>query len=495
MKYHKLLMTMTLALNGESLAKKPNPPPMVSYVARAQVDESVPQRDVAAQTDAIVNVDTVYNGKKISLDFQDIEIRRVLQLLADFTGVNMVASDTVKGNISLHLKDVPWDQALELMLKSKGLAQRRFGNAIWIAPQAELNKSEEEEAKAVAHNGKTATLHSEYIALKYAKASDIEQLIIKSKFNVPHQTEQPTEKSQTGKKTTPFKHDSGGSLLSPRGSVTIDQRTNTLIVTDTAFQLDQIRKMIERLDVSVRQVMIEARVVRASTDFSKELGVKWGVLAQSTSPAQPTNQPRHSQQLNIDLGVSSVGASRLNFGLIHLTDLMLDLELSALQADGAAEVISTPKVMTADKQKASVAAGRQVPYQTRENSNGVSNTTTSFKDALLSLDVTPSITPDGRVQMQLSISSDSPGEIAPNGEFILNKNQINTNVLVKDGETVVLGGIFEQDSRNKKMQVPLLGNLPGIGGLFRRTEKMDKKSELLIFVTPRIVNDSLQINH
>lgn len=493
MNYHMLLMAMTLALNCESLAK-PSPAPIVSSVSQAQVGNTMPKRDAQTQTDAVLDADTAYSGKKISLDFQDIEIRRVLQLLADFTGINMVASDTVKGNISLHLKDVPWDQALELMLKSKGLAQRRFGNAIWIAPQAELNKSEEEEAKAVAHNGKTAKLHSEYIALKYAKASDIEQLIIKSKFNVSHD-EQKIEKQQTAKKVAELKHDNYSSLLSPRGHVAVDQRTNTLIVTDTALQLEQIRKMIARLDVAVRQVMIEARVVRASTDFSKELGVKWGVLAQSTSPLQPDNQPRHSQQLNIDLGVSSVGASRLNFGLIHLTDLMLDLELSALQADGAAEVISTPKVMTADKQKASVAAGRQVPYQTRESSSGVVSTTTSFKDVLLSLDVTPSITPDGRVQMQLSISSDSPGEIAPNGEFILNKNQINTNVLVKDGETVVLGGIFEQDSRNKRTSVPLLGHLPGIGGLFRRTEKMDKKSELLIFVTPRIVNDSLQINH
>lgn len=482
MKYQALFVMIVLALSGDTFAA-PKPASIRSYVGKAQVGAGIPQADPTIDTG------THYNGKKISLDFQDIEIRRVLQLLADFTGLNMVASDMVQGNISLHLKDIPWDQALDIMLKSKRLAKRRFGNAIWIAPVAELNKSEEEEAKALLQNGKIAALHNEYIQLKYAKASDIEQLIVKSKLNVPN-----SHIEQTTDKKLQDKHETSGSLLSPRGSVSVDQRTNTLIVTDTAYKLDQIRKMVELLDVSVRQVIIEARVVRASTDFSKELGVKWGVLAQSSSTTQP-DKPLRSQQLNVDLGVTAASASRISFGLIHLTDLMLDLELSALQADGAAEVISTPKVMTADKQKASVAAGRQVPYQSRENAGGVATTTTSFKDALLSLDVTPSITPDGRVQMQLSISSDSPGEIAPNGEFILNKNQINTNVLVKDGETVVLGGIFEQDSRNKKTTVPVLGNLPGIGRLFSRTEKMDKKSELLIFVTPRIVNDSPQINH
>lgn len=427
---------------------------------------------------------SIYLGKKISLDFQDIEIRRVLQLLANYTGLNLVAADSVKGNITLHLKDIPWDQALDLMLKSKGLAKRSQGNTIWIAPIAELRKVEEEEAQAELQSLKTAVLQTVYLQLKYAKASDIEKLLHKSTQN--HSTSPVIEGA---KKRTEQREEQWGSLLSSRGSVSVDQRTNTLVVMDTAAKLEQISKMISLLDVPVRQVMIEARVVRASTDFTKELGVKWGVVTRDN------NRGLINSNLNIDLGVASAGASKIAFGLINLTDAVLDLELSALQADGSAEVISTPKVLTADKQKANVAAGRQVPYQTRENMGGVATTATSFKDALLSLDVTPSITPDGRVQMQLQITSDSPGEIAPNGEFILNKNQINTNVLVKNGQTVVLGGIFEQDSRHTKTKVPVLGNLPVIGGLFRRTEKIDKKSELLIFVTPRIVNDSLLINH
>lgn len=451
-----------------------------------------------------------YQGKPVSLDFQDIEVRRILQVLADYTGRNMLISDSVKGNISVHLKDIPWDQALDLILKSKGLAKHSDQDAIWIAPLAEMNQSEEAEAKILAQRANTAVLQTLFVPLKYAKARDIEQLIEKSKPN-----NATTTSTETAKKTI-HSADPAGSLLSVRGRIVVDQRTNTLIITDTALRLAQIQQLIQKLDVAVKQVMIEARVVRASTDFTKELGVKWSIFAKghdvrsaanntalmniSDTSTEPINLKGSaarlsSANLNVDLGVTAAGASRIAFGLINLTDYLLDLELSALQADGAAEVISTPKVMTADKQKARVAAGRQVPYQTRENTNGVATTTTAFKDALLSLDVTPSITPDGRVQMQLEISSDSPGEIAPNGEFILNKNQINTNVLVNNGETIVLGGIFEQDSRNKKTKLPVLGDLPVIGRLFRRTEAVDKKSELLIFVTPRIVNDSLPRNH
>lgn len=444
-------------------------------------------------------------GKKISLDFQDIEVRRVLQVLADHTGMNLVAADSVQGNITLRLKDVPWDQALGLILKAKGLDQRRKGNAIWIAPTAEMIKSEEEEAKLLEQSAKSAALLTEYIQLKYAHVTDIEKLIQQAK------SAQAADKSAA--KT---QNDNNGSMLSSRGSLSIDPRTNTLILTDSAKKIEQIRRMIDLLDVPMRQVMIEARIVRASTDFSKEMGVKWGMLSKGgdllvggsdTTLWDLRKPPRDTTRggspytitrpdnLNIDLGVSGAGSSKIAFGLISLSDFMLDLELSALQADGYGEVISTPKVMTADKQKAKVAAGQQVPYQARENAGGVSSATTSFKDALLSLDVTPSITPDGKVQMQLNISSDSPAGIAPNGELILNKNEINTNVLVHNGETVVLGGIFEQETRNKSSKVPFMGDLPVLGRLFRRDEKSDKKSELLIFVTPRIVNDSLIRNH
>ena len=455
-----------------------------------------------------------YTGKKISLDFQDIEVRRVLQLLADFTGVNMVAADTVQGNITLRLKDVPWDQALDIILKSKNLDKRRNGNVIWIAPVSELIKAEEEEAKAIAQSVKLAPLQTEYIQLNYAKAADIEKLITDGK-----NTSNSRSGSNTSSGTDPL-GDSVGSLLSPRGTVSVDPRTNTLIINDTSAKIDQIRQMIDLLDVSVKQVMIEARIVRATTDFTKEMGVKWGILSQgitnnnhllvggSDTTLWNLREPEKDddtggwkyeierpQNLNVDLGVTSAGASRIAFGLISLSDFMLDLELSALQADGYGEVISTPKILTADKQNAKVASGTQIPYQSSEGGGVNAVSTTEFIDATLSLDVTPSITPDGKVQMRLNITSDSPGAATPTGQLTINKNAVNTNVLVDNGETVVLGGIFEQQTANSQTKVPFLGDIPYIGRLFRKDVKSENKRELLIFVTPRIVNDSVSRNH
>ncbi|MEW9150707.1 type IV pilus secretin PilQ family protein [Acinetobacter indicus] len=455
-----------------------------------------------------------YTGKKISLDFQDIEVRRVLQLLADFTGINMVAADTVQGNITLRLKDVPWDQALDIILKTKNLDKRRNGNVIWIAPVAELIKAEEEEAKAIAQSVKLAPLQTEYIQLNYAKAADIEKLITDGK-----NASNSRGGTNSGSGADPL-GDSVGSLLSPRGTVSVDPRTNTLIINDTAQKIDQIRSMIDLLDVSVKQVMIEARIVRATTDFTKEMGVKWGILSQGITNnnhllvggsdttlwnlREPeldeelggyTYEIERPQNLNVDLGVTSPGASRIAFGLISLSDFMLDLELSALQADGYGEVISTPKVLTADKQQAKVASGTQIPYQSAEGGGANAVSTTEFIDATLSLDVTPSITPDGKVQMNLNITSDSPGAPTPTGQLTINKNSINTNVLVDNGETVVLGGIFEQQTANQQTKVPFLGDIPYLGRLFRKDIKSDNKRELLIFVTPRIVNDSVSRNH
>ncbi len=443
-----------------------------------------------------------YSGKKISLDFQDIEVRRVLQLLADFTDINMVTADSVQGNITLRLKDVPWDQALDIILKTKNLDKRRSGNVIWIAPVTELTKAEEEEAKAIAQSVKLAPLQTEYIQLSYAKAADIEKLMTQGKNSSNSGSSNSGGSEPLG--------DSVGSLLSPRGTVSIDPRTNTLIINDTAQKIDQIRKMIDLLDVRVKQVMVEARIVRASTSFTKEMGVKWGVLSQGITKnndllvggsettlwnlREPDDDGKYTierpDNLNVDLGVTSAGASKIAFGLISLSDFMLDLELSALQADGYGEVISTPKVMTADKQTAKVATGQEVPYQSTTNSAAGSTATTSFKEALLSLEVTPSITPDGKIQMLLNISKDSVADQAPNGELILNKNTINTNVLVDNGETVILGGVFEQTTANQQTKVPFLGDLPWVGRLFRKDVKSDNKQELLIFVTPRIVNDT-----
>ncbi|BCT87937.1 pilus assembly protein PilQ [Acinetobacter variabilis] len=449
-----------------------------------------------------------YTGKKISLDFQDIEVRRVLQLLADFTDINMVAADSVQGNITLRLKEVPWDQALDIVLKTKNLDKRRNGNVIWIAPVAELIKAEEEEAKALAQSVKLAPIQTEYMQLSYAKAADIEKLITQNK-----------SASGSGSSNSTSNGDDRESLLSSRGSISIDARTNTIIVNDTQPFIDKIRNMVDLLDVQVKQVMVEARIVRATTDFTKEMGVKWGILSQgitnnnhllvggSDTTLWDLREPEVNElggftydiqrpdNLNVDLGVTSQGASRIAFGLISLSDFMLDLELSALQADGYGEVISTPKVLTADKQKATVASGSQIPYQSAEGGGANAVSTTSFIDATLSLDVTPSITPDGKVQMELNITSDSPGNPTPTGQLTINKNQINTNVLVDNGETVVLGGIFEQETRNAQTKVPFLGDLPYLGRLFRKDVKSDNKRELLIFVTPRIVNDSVSRNH
>lgn len=304
-----------------------------------------------------------YTGKKISLDFQDIEVRRVLQLLADFTNINMVTADSVQGNITLHLKDVPWDQALDIILKTKNLDKRRNGNVIWIAPVSELIKSEEDEAKAIAQSTKLAPLQTEYILLKYAKAADIEKLITQGRNS-------GTSNSNTnGSATVEPLGDSVGTLLSPRGTISLDPRTNTLIINDTSQKIDQIRKMIDLLDIPVKQVMIEARIVRATTSFSKEMGVKWGILSQGINQnsnllvggsettlwnlrnpdSNGTYTIERPDNLNVDLGVTTTGASSIAFGLISLSDFMLDLELSALQADGYGEVISTPKVMSADK--------------------------------------------------------------------------------------------------------------------------------------------------
>ena len=421
---------------------------------------------------------TSYAGQKISLDFQDIEVRRVLQLLADFTNLNMVAADSVGGSISLRLKDVPWDQALDLILKAKGLDKRRTGNIIWIAPVSELTKSDEEEAKMLQQQVVLAPLQTEYIQLSYATAEDIEKLITSSKA------------SGGGAASK------GDTLLSTRGSISIDKRTNTLIVTDTDQYIQKIKKMIDLLDVAVKQVMVEARIVTADTSFSRELGIKWGLQRNNPTFAGGANgsnvwggefSPKFD--LGVDLGTATAGT--FNFGLLKISDYMLNLELSAMQSDGHGEVLSAPKVLTGDKQKAYISRGDQLPYQTWSADTGV---TTNFVDAALKLEVTPSITPDGKVQMSLKIEKDTVGELTTAG-YAIKTNEIETNVLVDDGETVVLGGIFDDAKSNTYKKVPFFGDIPVLGNLFKNNIKATTQSELLIFITPRIVNDSVSRNH
>lgn len=440
-----------------------------------------------------------YTGKPLSMDFQDVEIRAVLQLIADFTELNLVASDSVSGRMTLRLQNVPWDQALDIILNSKGLGMRKNGNVIMIAPADEISAQEQKVIKSKQQIKELAPIRTEYIQLNYAKAADIKALIGENS-------------GRSGKDRY------NNSLLSDRGTVTIDARTNTLIIQDTSDKIDEIRGLVSKLDVPVKQVMIEARIVRATDSFSKELGVKWGVLSNGAatnrnllvggseqtlwdlknyetetttvngvSVTRPNYTIERPSNLNVDLGVTSGGASKIAFGLLSLSNVMLDLELSALQAEGGGEVVATPKVLTADKQKATVAAGTQIPYQEATSSGA---TAVSFINAELSLEVTPSITPEGKVAMQLKVNSDTPGEVQANGIRAIDTNRVDTNVLVDDGQTVVLGGIFQNQTTNQVTKTPFLGDLPYVGKLFRRTKNSNSKQELLIFVTPKLVHEN-----
>jgi type IV pilus assembly protein PilQ len=440
-----------------------------------------------------------YTGDKLSLDFQDIDVRSVLQLIADFNGLNLVASDTVNGRITIRLQNVPWDQALEIILKTKGLDKRRNGNVIMIAPAEEIAAREKLEIQANQQVEQLAPLQTEYVQLSYAKAADIQTLITSGRNNGA------SNMGGNGNGEANV-----GSLLSSRGTMSIDARTNTLIIQDTSKKIEDIRELILKLDVPVKQVMIEARIVRATDSFSKEMGVKWGVLSNGiannnsllvggsettlfnlSNPTVSTTGVKYTidrpANLNVDLGVASAGASRLALGLISMSDVMIDLELSALQADGKGEVIATPKVLTTDKQKARVAAGTQIPYQAATSSGA---TSIQFINAELSLEVTPNITPDGRIGMELFVNSDTPGEVQATGIRAIDTNRVSTNVLIDDGQTVVLGGIFQNQTGTSTTKTPFLGDLPYVGRLFKKDTQTNSKQELLIFVTPRLVNNT-----
>lgn len=444
----------------------------------------------------------VYSGETLSMEFQDVQIRSVLDILAQFTEMNVVASDSVSGNITIRLINVPWDQALDIILKSKGLDKRTNGNVILVAPATELAEQERKELEAQQAVQTFAPLRTEYIRLSYATAQNIFRLI--SEGRGATSSNNPNHNNNLD----------NGSLLSPRGTVTVDERTNTLIVKDVSESIRNIRALIEKIDIPVKQVMIEARIVSATESFGREMGVKWGILSngaatnrnllvgsnlgtvnslknftvESTTVGGKTiNYPKYdvsiSDNLNVDLGVGSA-AGRIAFGLLSMSDLLLDLELSAMQADGRGEVISTPKVLTSDKQKASIVSGTQIPYQEASASGA---TSTSFKEAALSMEVTPNITPEGKIGLQLVINNDAPRQLAT-GEYAIDKNSINTNVVVDDGQTMVLGGVFRNTLSNAEDKVPFLGDLPYVGNLFKRKARSNNKEELLIFVTPKLIN-------
>ena len=419
-----------------------------------------------------------YTGERLSLNFQDIEIRAVLQLIADFTGLNMVTSDTVKGNVTLRLQNVPWDQALDIILKTKGLDMRKEGNVILVAPGEEIAAREKQEFESHKQKEELAPLRSDLVQVNYAKAADIAALL-KAKEN---------------------------SIMSERGSVTIDERTNTLLLNDTADKLEEIRRLINKLDIPVRQVLIESRIVIANNDFSRDLGVRFGATGVRSNGSSgvigsagslsgtdtlvsggslPANIPTLNNRLNVNLPVASP-TGQIALAVLG-SDYLVDLELSAMQAEGRGEVVSSPRVITSNQSEAFIEQGVEIPYLEASSSGAA---TVSFKKAVLSLKVTPQITPDDRVIMDLAVNKDSVGEIFQNVPSV-DTREVNTQVLIDNGETVVLGGIYEQTRTNEVDSVPLLGSLPVVGALFRQTRKVDDKAELLIFVTPKILKENL----
>lgn len=415
----------------------------------------------------------VYTGEPLSMEFQDVSVRTVLDVLGQFTENNIVAADNVQGNITLRLINVPWDQALDIILKSKNLGQRKNKNVILVAPADELAAQELAELKNIKDKEELAPLRQEYIRLNYAKAETIFELVKKAS-------------NGSGSNTH-------SSLLSPRGSIGFDGRTNTIIVNDTAASIASIRDMIEQLDIPVRQVMIEARIVRASDTFSKQLGVRWNArhygndaVIRGMNGFNASYQGDQSSY-SVDLGVVNA-TSGISLGLLNIADSVLNLELSAMQADNRGEIISSPKVLTADKQKAKIASGVDIPYQEASASGA---TTISFKEAALSLEVTPNITPEGKIGLDLNISNAEESGRYALGVPILNKDELKTNVILDDGQTVVLGGVFKQVVGNNQSKVPFLGDLPAVGKLFRSDSKTNNKEELLIFITPKVVNDAV----
>lgn len=463
-----------------------------------------------------------FNGERLTLDFQDIEVRSVLQIIAEFTSLNLVASDTVTGNITLWLDDVPWDQALEIILKAKGLDKRQEGNVLMVAPAAEIAEQERLQVEANKQLQELAPLETTFVRIKYADAAEIFELFTASRGDEG----QSSSGGREGNATT--------TILSERGSAIVDERTNTIILTDTEDKINAFKRLIDEIDVPIKQVLIEARIVIANTDFKKELGVTWGLAGIEKLTGGTIGSPfgdktlgfsgRRSgltpgagvketftysadeietdddgittytrnydiglgDSLAVDLGVDNPTGS---FSLGYLTDnFLIDLELSALESDGFGEIVSQPKVLTGDKQQAVIKSGTEIAYQ-KATSSGA--TSIEFKEAVLQLEVTPQITPDNRIIMDLLVSQDSVGAFTPTGEPSIDITQIETQALVGNGQTLVLGGIFQTEEVNGTDKVPLLGDLPFLGKLFRNDLRNIEKREILIFITPKIIDDNL----
>ena len=433
-----------------------------------------------------------YAGEKLSLNFQNVEVRSVLNVIADFTDMNIITSDSVQGNLTLRLKDVPWDQALDLILQTRGLDMRKNGNVLWIAPRDELATKEKLNLESQQQIGELEPINTESFQLNYAKAVDVAALLSNDKQRI----------------------------LSKRGSAVVDVRTNIMFVQDVATRLDEVRKLLVKIDVPVRQVLIEARIVDATDSFSKNLGVRLGYgnnggssrllgsrnfnesfganltttgqvrgVVAGTPTFNATPGTESMQNVNLPAaGVGGFGAAAASLILFNKdASKFLSLELSALESDGKGKIISSPRVMTANNVEALIEQGQEVPFQSATSSGA---TSVSFRKAALSLRVKPQITPDGNIMMDLDVNKDSVGDILASGATI-NTNHVKTNVLVENGGTVVIGGIYTQTVNNTTTKVPMFGDLPVVGQLFRNTARSDQKRELLIFITPRLVQDTV----
>jgi type IV pilus assembly protein PilQ len=482
-----------------------------------------------------------YKGERLSLNFQDIDVRSVIAILAEFTGQNVVAGDDVAGSITLKMDDVPWDEALDFIMMTKGLEKFESGNVILVAPVGKIKEYKEKQEATQKIVEQLEPLVTEYIKINYARAENFRNLLngqdtgafgscgsSKSSGGAGGgsssalgslTTSGGQSAGQQGAQTGQNQSGASGTqndqfrILSDRGSAVVDARTNTLIIRETSKRLEEAKKLIRRLDVPVRQVMIEARIVIANNDFLKELGVRFGVgkvaavgsnkqfavggpfqdldaQNQNGNNGGATVNPRSPTDLLVDLGTAGTPYGALGMTLARAADYVLSLELSALQDQGLGELISNPRVMTSDRCQATIKQGTQIPYET-VSQNG---TQVQLVDATLQLDVLPQITPSGSVVMTLKITKDAPGTISPKGNPAIDTRQLETNVHVLDGETVVLGGVFEDQINNNTNKVPFFGDLPGIGFLFKRTFNEDRKKELLIFITPKIVKDNVAVN-
>ena len=475
------------------------------YQTSDQYVVEVSPKKTDAKTEALAKAgqEPVYTGKRATFNFQDIPVRSALQLIADESGLNLVASDSVSGGVTLRLDNVPWDQALDVILRAKSLDKRRDGNVIWIAPQAELAKYEQDIADAKLKAQDTAELVTDYVPISYGKASDIAKLLTSGSLQ-----------SSGGGTSSSSQH----GFLSARGSVSFDIRTNTLLLNDTPEKIKQLRELIAVLDKPVQQVLIESRLVVANDSFTRDLGAQLGVSGERAVgnksvivgggiPTVTGNSSEYfsntagttytTNGLNVNLPLTNAAGS-IGVGIIG-KNFALDLELQAAQTEGRSEVISSPRVITANQQEAVIRQGQEIGYVTYQNSTGggTSGTATvAFKDAVLELKVTPTITADNRIYLLINVTKDAlAGYITVPGSGqvpTINTSSVNTSALVDNGQTVVLGGIYEINNSNTVTKVPGLGDIPGIGILFRTTSRSNTKAELLIFVTPRILSETLQ---